>query len=206
MANLSTPKKIGSLGEYCPILLCQSKIPPLHHKDQDLCPACYSWEKAENVAGKALKVPEVTLENLKCETVFAIDYLLEGKKILCVEDNIVSMKVLTKTLGPLSNLTVKAKNGQEALDYISNNNDIGLILLDLEMPVMDGRTFMEKVMEIYEEDYPFTVVIVSELKNWKQAKILIELGVSSQVKKPYKAEELLEVIKESLYEKEHLKL
>jgi CheY-like chemotaxis protein len=189
----------GVLGKYCPLLMTQNETDPFCNDDDGLGTACYAWETAEKTAHKALQPPELTLNNIAVDSFYHIDFLLAGKKILCVEDNKVSMKILVKSLGILEPLVLEAVNGQEALDILTSDGNIGLVLLDLDMPVMNGTEFMDKAFDFFGDNPPFTTVIVSELRDWDQAKKLIENGVSSQVKKPYKVEELINTIKSALY-------
>lgn len=67
--------------------------------------------------------------------------------VLVVEDNIVNQKVLTKQLRKLSCVVDTASNGQEALSHIrttrlwkdaKSDKDLSVILMDVEMPIMDG--------------------------------------------------------------------
>lgn len=189
----------GELGQYCPILMTQSELDPVVDHGGHICPACYSWQLAQRQAGKVIQKPKLNRETMKAEPIQNVDFLLSNSRILAVEDNIVSMKILEKTMGGLSNAFIKAKNGEEALAAVNQGGAIKLVLLDLSMPVMDGYTFMQKLSEIYREDLPFAVVLVSELKNWEQAKSLIGNGVLSWVKKPYSAVELIEAIQFALF-------
>jgi len=197
-------QRVGALGKYCPLLMTQNKMAPFCLGENGIGPSCYAWEMAEKVSQKNLHFPEITLDNAAAADFYFIDYLLAGKKILCVEDNKVSMKVLTKSLGKLKPLIVEAENGQAALDVLVASNEIGLVLLDLEMPVMSGVEMMDKILDFYGEELPFTVILVSELRNWEQAKRLMNDGVSSQVKKPFKAEELIKTIKFSLFQNQKI--
>ena len=79
-------------------------------------------------------------------------------RILIVEDNLVNQKVLQKQLRNLGFLTEVANHGGEALDILkyshfwagkeSSGQDLAIILMDLEMPVMDGLTCARKIREL----------------------------------------------------------
>ncbi len=67
------------------------------------------------------------------------------RKILVVEDNIANRLTLCKILSQ-DYETLEAANGQEALDLLSREDqDVSLIFLDIQMPVMDGYTFLQKL-------------------------------------------------------------
>ena len=81
--------------------------------------------------------------------------------VLIVEDNIVNQKVLQRQLRNCGNNTFVANHGREALDTLQKSRfwagqedegvDISVILMDLEMPVMDGMTCARKIRELEKE-------------------------------------------------------
>jgi CheY-like chemotaxis protein len=66
------------------------------------------------------------------------------KKILIVDDDSVTLKMLEKILLSAGYWVAKATNGKEAL-YIADDFFPDLIILDIMMPVMDGTEAMEKL-------------------------------------------------------------
>jgi len=199
---LSRRHQVGSLGIYCPTLLFQNVLSPIvQDLDAKLCPHCQLWELAESISENTLGLPDLTMQNLKCEPSYAIDYLLANRKVLVVEDNPVSMKTLLKTIYNLNKNILQASNGAEAFKWIVNEeggaSDVGLILLDMDMPVMDGNGFIEEVYHCFGK-LPFAVILVSELKNWAQARALIDRGVLSSIKKPYTKDAVFNTVLNSL--------
>jgi PAS domain S-box-containing protein len=81
--------------------------------------------------------------------------------VLIVEDNIVNQKVLQRQLRNCGNNTAVANHGEEALQALqksrfwagheSDGADISVILMDLEMPVMDGMTCARRIRELERE-------------------------------------------------------
>jgi len=70
-------------------------------------------------------------------------------RILLVEDNPVNQKVAKRLLEREKHMVVIANNGQEGLDFWSNDQiGFDLILMDLQMPVMDGLTATQKIRQI----------------------------------------------------------
>lgn len=65
-------------------------------------------------------------------------------KILIVDDDFINLKLLQSMLkkSDFTSEIVEAKNGLEALNILKNQPGIGLILLDIKMPVMDGIEFL----------------------------------------------------------------
>ena len=73
--------------------------------------------------------------------------LLKGKKILIVEDDLSSRLYLNKILEKVSVVILNAGDGQEAVNIVLANPDIDIILMDIQLPVMDGYTALIKIRE-----------------------------------------------------------
>ena len=69
---------------------------------------------------------------------------LTGMRVLLVEDNLVNQLVAVKLLESMGFEVIVAQNGQEALDLLPLE-DIDLILMDIQMPVMDGLTATQHI-------------------------------------------------------------
>jgi CheY-like chemotaxis protein len=73
---------------------------------------------------------------------------LKGKKILIVEDDLSSRLYLNKILEKAGVVILNAGDGQEAVSVASNNPDIDIILMDIQLPLMDGYTALTKIREV----------------------------------------------------------
>jgi CheY-like chemotaxis protein len=78
------------------------------------------------------------------------DAVLEGRRILVVEDDVRNIYSLTSILEPRGAKVQIARNGQEALDALRESVDypertIDLVLMDVMMPVMDGLTATREI-------------------------------------------------------------
>ena len=71
--------------------------------------------------------------------------LLKGKKVLIVEDDSSSRLYLNKILERSGVVLLNASDGQEAVDVATNNPDIDVILMDIQLPVLDGFQSMKKI-------------------------------------------------------------
>jgi len=110
--------------------------------------------------------------------------MVRNKTVLIVEDNVINLKLLTKILEEHYNV-LKSKNGEEAIELLRTNiNSVSAILLDLNMPVMDGYEFLEWQMK--DEILSAIPTIVLTSTNKEEAKIKsLELGASDFITKPY---------------------
>jgi CheY-like chemotaxis protein len=75
---------------------------------------------------------------------------LKGRKILIVEDDLSSRLYLNKILEKTGVILLNAGDGKEAIDIALSNPDIDIILMDIQLPVMDGYTSTKKIREFRE--------------------------------------------------------
>lgn len=126
------------------------------------------------------------------------------KHVLIVEDNIVNQKVLSKQLRSAGCTVHVANHGCEALTFLSTthfwagNETAGLqlhiILMDLEMPIMDGLTCVKKIRELQKEGVitrHVPVIAVTANARSEQIATAKESGMDSVVTKPFRVPELL---------------
>ncbi|MCQ2801435.1 MAG: EAL domain-containing protein [Bacilli bacterium] len=110
------------------------------------------------------------------------------KTVLVVEDNDINREILKSILDERY-IVLEATNGKEALDIVKNNAEfISLILLDIQMPVLDGYGFLDEYNK--HEDYKKIPVIVTTSEGDEEEHAL-EKGASDFVTKPYKPNVIL---------------
>jgi CheY-like chemotaxis protein len=73
---------------------------------------------------------------------------LKGRKILIVEDDLSSRLYLNKILEKVGVIILNAGDGQEAVEVALKNDDIDIILLDIQLPVLDGYSVLNKIREV----------------------------------------------------------
>ena len=115
------------------------------------------------------------------------------KKILVVDDSRLVHYVYRAVLQRHNCEIVEAMNGQEALDLLAVHNDIQLIILDINMPIMNGVQFMEKAESL---GIPGKIPIVICSTAGKEVDVLrgLKLGAKTFLKKPFDAAILHQLI------------
>jgi len=113
--------------------------------------------------------------------------------VLVVEDNIVNQKVMVKLLEKIGYTSLIANNGKEALEKL-DKEAVSVILMDLQMPVMDGFTCTAKIRGREDElkNIPIIAVTANLMDTDKER--CIECGMNDFLKKPIK----LDLLRNSL--------
>jgi signal transduction histidine kinase/CheY-like chemotaxis protein len=120
---------------------------------------------------------------------------LNNLKILVVEDNDINLLV-ANTLLTFYGITVyEAKNGKEAIEH-PNLRDVDLILMDLQMPVMDGFAATIYLRKNLKLEIPIVALTANALKT--EIERCFELGMNDYVLKPYNEAQLMDAITKNL--------
>jgi len=120
-------------------------------------------------------------------------------KILIVDDSLLDRKLLIRTLMKMgiTQEILQAENGEQAMEILATNYmDIGLILLDWQMPKVSGIELMAGVVKIPElSKLPIIMVTASGSDENKRAAYQVNPNLAGFLVKPYKPEDLLAAIK-----------
>lgn len=119
--------------------------------------------------------------------------MLQRIKILAADDDMMSLEMLRTILERRHGECTKVVNGRAAMDALENSPDTDIILLDLQMPIMDGfEVLAECKGNPYLCDIPIVVLAGGHQDKLKSLK----LGADDFLAKPYNAEELeLRIVK-----------
>lgn len=118
-------------------------------------------------------------------------------KIALVEDNIVSLKALEEKLSAFEDITVlfTAKNGWEAIDNTVEHPGIDLLLMDIEMPGLNG---IEATAVIKEKFPHIKIVMITIYDDDEYIFNAIKAGADSYILKETKGEKIYETIQDTL--------
>jgi two-component system, chemotaxis family, chemotaxis protein CheY len=116
---------------------------------------------------------------------------LQPRKVLVVDDSKLMHKMYEVMLRqyPL----VYASDGRQALERLRDHPDIDLVLLDINMPNMNGLEFLAEVRSDAARADLQVIIISTEGREEDTARG-IEAGATAYIKKPFHSEEILDVI------------
>jgi PAS domain S-box-containing protein len=156
------------------------------------------WLRSEPGKGSAFyfKIPYVQAEHSQImPEIIDLDdkkySRLKNKIILIVDDNATVVKLLTAILQKFSIICLTADSGKAALDIVKSDQKLDLILLDIQMPDMDGVTVLNFIKEIN----PSIKVIAQTANAFEEdRKKYIQIGFNGYVSKPFNRSEIIKTI------------
>lgn len=146
------------------------------------------------------------------------DRILENLNLLICEDNLINQRVLAKQLRLLGGNVSVANHGQEALEHLrrttywhgtadekeANRLSLDVMLLDVEMPVMDGITCVREIRRLEQEgdlNGHIPVIAITANARKEQMDNAKAAGMDGVVSKPFRIPELVATIRELLQSK-----
>lgn len=146
-----------------------------------------SLSSGENETSHNAKQAQVTKESKE-------DDKSRSFPILVAEDNDINQMVIQKLLGRLGHECDVVVNGAEALEALANKpNHYSIILMDMQMPVMDGITATKKIIEIYGDQAPPIVALTANAFE-SDKETCFEAGMDDFLSKPLKKSELSRIL------------
>jgi len=121
--------------------------------------------------------------------------LLTGKNILIADDNKLNQKIVAFALQKSGAIVKTANNGKEAIEFLKNN-DCAAILMDLQMPEMDGIDACIYIRTVMKRTLPIIGLTANTM--FGEAEKCIEAGMNGCVSKPFEVAELYEILENSL--------
>lgn len=122
----------------------------------------------------------------------------EKKTILIADDDEVSYNYIDKIIRSFTRfIPIRATNGREAIDITLSNDDIGLVLMDIRMPVLDGYSAAKQI-KAFSPETPIIALTAFALEG-DRAKSL-DSGCDYYIPKPVEADTIIKAIKDILGE------
>ena len=120
----------------------------------------------------------------------------EALTVMIVDDSISVRRVVSNLIGSVGWQPLAAKDGLEALEIIQRSAQLpDLVLVDIEMPRMDGYELMS-TLKAHDEYRKIPLVVLTSRAGEKHRRRALEVGASDYVVKPYQDELLLNIIRQ----------
>jgi PAS domain S-box-containing protein len=128
----------------------------------------------------------------------AVSQRLAGMRVLLVEDNLNNQQIAGELLEGEGASVVIANHGQEALDTLAANADaFDLVLMDLQMPVMDGLTATRHIRQnMGLAHLPIVAMTANAMQSDREA--CAAAGMNEHVSKPFNLNHLVAVLRKQL--------
>jgi len=162
----------------------------------DLMGGQLSVDSKKNVGSKFyfiidLKKDESVVQQLPDKSESTEEQSLKGYKVLLVEDNMLNQILATTMLEKWGAKVEVAGNGQIALDKVEKSA-FDIILMDIQMPVMDGMTASKIIREKLNSTVPILALSANVIKGIVEK--CKEAGMQGYISKPFEANDLFEKI------------
>jgi CheY-like chemotaxis protein/HPt (histidine-containing phosphotransfer) domain-containing protein len=138
---------------------------------------------------------------LKAEEPAWDDKIKLEAKILLVDDNNVNLFIAEKILEKAGCKVVTAVNGEDAVSKADEIRDFDLILMDIQMPVMDGISATKAIRSLLKEQTPPIIAMTAYAMKEDQEKFL-NSGLNDYISKPISADLLLKKIQHWMLHKQ----
>jgi two-component system, response regulator, stage 0 sporulation protein F len=119
---------------------------------------------------------------------------MRNLKILIVDDIFTNRLLLSELINTLGHFTTEAENGKQAIDFLEKEN-FDLILMDIEMPVMNGLETTEIIRKTFPS--PKNVVTIVALTAHNPSLFFEDFsdaGFDELLTKPYSLDKIVELI------------
>ncbi len=116
--------------------------------------------------------------------------ILAGKKILVVDDNEMNRVVATTVLSNYGAITLEALNGKESIEMLRKEL-IDLVLMDIQMPIMDGIEATKIIRHEISENLPVIALTANAMKGVNEK--YFSVGMNDYISKPFAENDLIKM-------------
>lgn len=124
-------------------------------------------------------------------TILSNDHQIKPLKILIVEDDETSGLLLSIDLALFFSEILKAKSGEEAIEFCKQHPDIDLILMDIQMPDINGY---EATKQIRKMNSDVIIIAQTSFALFSDKQKALEVGCNDYISKPIKKNELIHLL------------
>ena len=128
-------------------------------------------------------------DNENLTSVFSLLHTIQGAHVLLVEDNALNQEVATELLKEARLITDVAENGEVAVQMVQENQ-YDIVLMDMQMPVMDGIEATLAIRELGGEFAELPIVAMTANAMLSDRNTCLAAGMNDHIGKPIEPEEL----------------
>lgn len=122
-------------------------------------------------------------------------HVLSGKRVLLVEDNDLNQDLAVELLGEVGISVVVANHGQEALDRLAVDDLFDAVLMDCQMPIMDGYEATRHIRSQEKFDRMPIIAMTANAMSGDREKVLAA-GMNDHITKPIDVQHMFDVLAE----------
>lgn len=115
----------------------------------------------------------------------------KGKIFLVVEDDEISLEFLKELFEPFQIKLLSAYNGKDAIDLCKSEPEIELVLMDVQLPIMNGREAMKEIKK-FRPELPIVAQTAFAMSGDREK--YLRDGFNNYISKPINVQELLSLI------------
>ena len=144
-----------------------------------------------------LKLQQSSSENIAPQETKGADLDLSGANLLVAEDNLLNMEIAVELLTMNGAVVTQATNGQEVLDLFSQSppGTFQAILMDMQMPVMDGLEATRRIRKLDRPDAGIIPIIAVTANAFPDdVAAILEAGMNAYISKPMDFQKLMETL------------
>jgi CheY-like chemotaxis protein len=118
-------------------------------------------------------------------------------KIIVADDFLSNRLLISEVLHDLGHDCVDAENGQQVIDILQNRDDIDLILMDIEMPLMSGLEALKCIREdLHEPKCDIPIIAITAHSSFLQTDSDVLTGFNQMLTKPYSIGKMAELLRQ----------
>jgi CheY-like chemotaxis protein len=117
----------------------------------------------------------------------------KNKTILCVEDNIINQEVMESIISKAGYKVIPAYNGNEVFEILPNQK-IDLVLMDIQLPTLNGYEITKIIREKYEKENHIPIIAMTAYAMREDKDSCIKAGMDDYITKPLDIEALYNIL------------